>query len=191
MAYTYKGIPCLKNPIDLAIYSKAIWDLKPATIIELGSNAGGSALWFADTLERFYNPARVVSIDLNVPSGIKHDRITFLTGDVSNLTAVLQDSGLLDQPRPWLVVEDSAHTYDTCLAVLKQLSKVLQSGDMLVMEDGVLDDLGLTDKYRGGPNRALHEWFTEQPNVFTVDRTLCDMFGRNATYAPNAWLRKN
>jgi cephalosporin hydroxylase len=26
LGYTYKGIPCLKNPIDLAIYTKLIWD---------------------------------------------------------------------------------------------------------------------------------------------------------------------
>jgi cephalosporin hydroxylase len=31
LAYTYRGITCLKNPIDLAIYTKLIWDLRPGS----------------------------------------------------------------------------------------------------------------------------------------------------------------
>ncbi|MFP4076345.1 MAG: hypothetical protein ACLFTD_07650 [Halochromatium sp.] len=44
LRYTYRGLAGLKNPIDLALYAKAIWDLKPRTLIELGSKDGGSAL---------------------------------------------------------------------------------------------------------------------------------------------------
>jgi cephalosporin hydroxylase len=50
MAYTYKGVRCLKDPFDLAIYTKLIWDLRPKSLIEIGSNQGGGALWFADML---------------------------------------------------------------------------------------------------------------------------------------------
>jgi cephalosporin hydroxylase len=46
MNYQYRGIPCLKSPIDLAIYLRLIWDAKPRTIFEIGSKAGGSALFF-------------------------------------------------------------------------------------------------------------------------------------------------
>lgn len=190
LGYTYKSVPCLKNPIDLAIYTKAIWDLQPGTIIELGANAGGSALWFADTLERFGYGAEVVCIDLQPPKDVKHERIRFIEGDVKHLIDVLTRNCLLGAPRPWLVVEDSAHTFETCLTVLEQTAVLLKKGDLLVIEDGVLDELGLSQAYGGGPNRALRQWFERQPDVFTVQRSLCDMFGRNASYAPNAWLRK-
>jgi cephalosporin hydroxylase len=40
LADTYKGIACLKNPIDLAIYTKLVWDLRPGSLIEIGSNRG-------------------------------------------------------------------------------------------------------------------------------------------------------
>jgi cephalosporin hydroxylase len=66
----------------------------------------------------------------------------------------------------------------------------MKPGDMLVMEDGVLDDLGLTERYDGGPNRALRAFFSQNPDCFRVDRDLCDLFGKNATYAPNGWLWK-
>ena len=50
-AYMYKSTPCLKSPFDLALYQMLVWTEKPRTIIEIGSNAGGSALWLADLAE--------------------------------------------------------------------------------------------------------------------------------------------
>ena len=61
LAYTYKGISCLKCPIDLAIYAKLIWDLRPRSLVEIGTHRGGSAMWFADTISavtRHACPAR-------------------------------------------------------------------------------------------------------------------------------------
>jgi len=54
----------------------------------------------------------------------------------------------------------------------------------------VLDELGLTGRYGGGPNRAIAEFLTAHPDAFEIDTRLCDMFGTNATYAPNGYLRK-
>ena len=53
MNYTYRDVPMLKCPFDLALYMQAIWDIKPKTILEFGSKAGGSALWLADVLTNF------------------------------------------------------------------------------------------------------------------------------------------
>src|SRR5690242_8113178 len=39
LSYTYRGIPCLKHPIELALYTDLLWNLKPRTIIEIGSKA--------------------------------------------------------------------------------------------------------------------------------------------------------
>ncbi|MGB6324645.1 MAG: CmcI family methyltransferase, partial [Methylocella sp.] len=50
MRYTYKGIPTSKNPFDLALYTRLLWDVKPRTLIEIGSCMGGSAIWFADQM---------------------------------------------------------------------------------------------------------------------------------------------
>ena len=45
--YTYKGIPTFKNPFDWALYPILLWEVRPKTIIEIGSNQGGSAAWLA------------------------------------------------------------------------------------------------------------------------------------------------
>jgi len=190
LRYTYRGVPCLKNPIDTAIYTKLIWDLRPATIIEIGSNAGGSALLLADIVSNFGLGCHIYSVDLRPPAGISDSRITFLEGDVLRLEPVFDKIGLADLSHPWFAIEDSAHTHAACLAALRSFSKVMVADDMLVMEDGILEELGLARQYEGGPNRAIASFFEEQPDVFEIVTELCDMFGRNATYNPNAYLRK-
>jgi hypothetical protein len=36
----------------------------------------------------------------------------------------------------------------------------MSPGDVLVIEDGGLDELGLSEQHHGGPNRALSEFLT-------------------------------
>lgn len=189
MQYRYRGLRCLRSPVDMAIQTRAIWDLQPATLIEIGSHSGGGALWLADTARAYGLKAHVFSVDLAPPQIVDPD-VTFLQGDVLALDAVFAEHGLGMCPRPWFVIEDSAHTYEGCLAALNFLSGQMQTGDLLVMEDGVLDELGLSERYQGGPNRAIAEFLTARPETFEIDTALCDMFGRNATYAPNGYLRK-
>ncbi|MBE9640904.1 CmcI family methyltransferase [Salipiger mangrovisoli] len=190
MGYTYKGVRCLKSPIDIAIYLRLLWELKPRLILEVGSHSGGSALLFADLAEIMGLEARIISVDLNIPEGVRDDRITFLQGDVMDLGPVLDACRLDEIPHPWFVTEDSAHSHAGCLAALAEFSARMQPGDILAMEDGVLDDLGISERYDGGPNRALGEYLAAHPGVFEIAEDLCDMFGPNATYNPNGYLRK-
>ena len=41
--YTYRGVPLIKNCFDLAFYPKLLHQVRPATIIEIGTFYGGSA----------------------------------------------------------------------------------------------------------------------------------------------------
>lgn len=189
MAYKYRGIECLRSPIDAAIQAQAIWDLQPKTIIEIGSHHGASALWMADLVGNYGWDVHIHSIDRTPPT-LSDDRITFIEGDVMDLGPAFDAHGLKDLPRPWFVLEDSAHTYPCCAAALAFLARHMQAGDLLCMEDGVLDELGVSENYQGGPNRAIKEFFETNPGVFEVDTGLCDMFGPNATYAPNGYMRK-
>lgn len=189
MRYRYRGIECLRSPIDMAIQARAIWDLAPRTIIEIGSHHGGSALWMADLLQSYGRDTRVHSIDI-APPALRDDRIAFLEGDVTQLGAVFEAHGLHAQPRPWFVLEDSAHTYGCCLAALEYLARHMAAGDLLVMEDGLLDELGVSAGYDGGPNRAIGEFMARHPGIFEIAEAYCDMFGKNATYAPNGYLWK-
>ncbi len=66
----------------------------------------------------------------------------------------------------------------------------MAAGDVLVMEDGNLAELGLEERYQGGPSRAIAEFMTHNPGRFEVLSSLCDLFGPNATNNPNGYLRK-
>jgi cephalosporin hydroxylase len=88
------------------------------------------------------------------------------------------------------VVEDSAHTLEACTAALDFFGRHLLPGEYLVIEDGVLDDLGVTARYGGGPNAAIAEYLAAKPSVFEIAAGYCDMFGHNATYNPNGYLKK-
>jgi cephalosporin hydroxylase len=69
----------------------------------------------------------------------------------------------------------------------------LKSGDYIVIEDGVVGALPSEEyrRYEDGPNRvAVRDFLAECANCFVIDTDLCDFYGHNVTYNPNAWLRK-
>ena len=190
MAYQYKGIECLRSPIDAAIQARAIWDLEPATIIEIGSHHGASAIWMADTVNNYGRQTPIFSIDVKKPQ-VTDDRVTYIEGDVMDLGASFDAFDIWSAPRPWFVLEDSAHTYEACMAALEFLGQHMQKGEMLCMEDGIMTELkGVAENYGGGPSKAIEDYDAANPGVFEVDEFYCDMFGPNATYAPNGYMRK-
>ena len=189
MRYRYRDVLCQKNPLDIAIYMRLIWDAQPRTIIEIGSKAGGSALLFRDIARSFGLDCGVVSIDLRPPPA-SFEGIRFLEGDALSLGEAFRQYDLHACARPWLVIDDSAHTFAACTAVLEFFRATLHEGEYLVIEDGALADFGWADRYQGGPNAAIVHYFEANPEVFDVATNYCDMFGQNATYNPNAYLRK-
>lgn len=190
--YTYKGVQLVKSPFELALYPLLLWNLKPRTILEIGSKEGGSALWFADQAGMLGIDARIVSIDLLPVDAIRHDRITFLEGDGRNLGATLTDDFLARLPRPWLVVEDADHLEETSTAVLDFFDPWLRVGDYIVIEDGILSNL-FPETYPGcssGPHRALKRFLSANGGRYRIDPLYCDFFGHNVTWASNGFLQK-
>lgn len=134
--------------------------------------------------------AKVISIDIKLPKIEAPKGIKLLQGNVRFLEEVFEQENLYSLPRPWLVIEDSQHSYVGCLAAIKFFSAHLKPEEYLVIEDGVLDDLGWSEQFGGGPNRAIKEFLVNHPNEFEIDREYCDMFGPNMTYNPNGYLKK-
>ena len=193
MTTRYRGVPCYKSPFDLVLYSQLLDRLRPRTVIEIGTKYGGSALWFADAMGvRGISSGRVVSIDCEQLVTFADDRIDFLRGLAQNLAEVLDGARLAACPKPWLVVEDSSHLFDDVSSVLEFFDDHLTVGDYIVVEDGILSQfLGSSyDRYENGPNRAVAA-FLEAHSDYAIDVELCDHFGYNVTYSPNAWLRRS
>jgi cephalosporin hydroxylase len=189
MRYTWRGVLCNKNPFDLALYPMLLWRVKPATIIEIGSKEGGSALWLWQTCNAFHLKTQIVSIDINQRAKIKHPRITFLQGDGRDLSKTLSDDFLQSLARPWLVIEDADHHYLTTLGVMRFMDGYLRPGEYLLVEDGICDSFGTEGRYDGGPNRAIVE-FLKGRTDYEIDRSYCDFFGHNVTWNTNGYIRR-
>jgi len=190
MAYTYRGLPLLKNPFDLAIYSMLLQRARPRTLIEVGSYMGGSAVWFADQAGLLGLGTGVISIDLEVPAVAAGPSVRFLRGDARELGEVLTPAVLSALPRPLMVVEDSSHLSGTTAAVLEFFDPWLRPGEYIVVEDGILSDMRVADLYDGGPLRAIDEFLAKGAGRYEVDRGLCDYFGRNVTWNVDGYLRR-
>jgi cephalosporin hydroxylase len=182
----YRGVPMLKNPFDLALYMMLLERAQPATLIEIGTNAGGSALWFADQRTSMH----VLSIDLAPPEGLSHPSVRFLRGDAQRLGDVLTPDLMRSLARPLLVVEDSSHFAATTAAVLDFFDRWLEPGEYIVIEDGILTAMCAGDAYGGGPLRAIHEFLSRSDGHYEIDRTLCDYYGRNVTWNVDGYLRR-
>jgi cephalosporin hydroxylase len=187
----YKGMQFCKNPFDIANYLRLLEVLRPRTIIEIGTAEGGSAVWFRDQCRTLGLETGIYSYDLNPPMELSEESIVFGRVDAYQIEQSLPASTFAALPHPWLVIEDSAHTYEATLRVLRYFDRLLVRGDYVVVEDGVVADLPDADygKYDDGPNRAVAEFLESAPLRYEIDTETCDFFGHNTTYCPNAWLR--
>jgi cephalosporin hydroxylase len=190
--YRYRDVQMVKSPFDMALYPLLIWNLKPRTIIEIGSKAGGSALWFADQVRNFGLDAKILSIDLIRVGNIEDPLITFLSGNGRELATTLTAELMAELQRPWLVIEDADHTDKTSLAVLEFFHPWLSPGDRIVIEDGIMSDLypEAFPDYSSGPHKALKEFLGARANEYKIDSDYCDFFGYNVTWSPNGILKR-
>jgi cephalosporin hydroxylase len=191
---SYAGVPLSKYPEDLRVYEHLLWSDAPDTVIELGTQAGGSALWFRDRLSalarygRIDRPPSVISLDLaqgwarenlaRVDPGYEAE-ISLLEADVRDADTVERVRALVAEGARCLVVEDSAHEYDTTLAALAGFARFVPSGGYFIVEDGCVDveALRLHDTWPRGVLPALHDWLgTAEGRDFTVRRDL-ELYG--------------
>jgi cephalosporin hydroxylase len=190
LRYSYRGIKTAKDPFDFALYPLLIWNLKPRTIIEIGSNMGGSAVWLADTLKTFGIDGHIHSVDINLVTWITHPGVTFYGGDAGNLRDTFSHEFMESLPRPVLLIEDSDHQYATCLKVMEFFAPYLHRGEYMLVEDGIVDMLGISSQFDGGPNRAIKEFLEKHAGEYAIDTAFCDFFGPNFTYNINGYLVK-
>ena len=179
--YTYRGVPLIKNPLDFALYHLLLWNLKPRTILEIGSFSGGSAAWMGDLLNTYGIDGHVYSVDLNPVTWIQHPRVTFLAGNAQQLEATFHDAGLRSLPRPWLVIDDADHSYASTAAIMKFFHPYLDAGDYLLVEDGLS---------HGGVVKAIQEFWVQHQSEYEIDSDYCDFYGYNMTCLVNGFLKK-
>jgi cephalosporin hydroxylase len=184
---TYKGVIAKKCPFDYVLYQMLITEIKPDLIIEIGTNKGGSALYLADLLS-MNGRGELHTIDLpdNKEDLIihSHPNIKIFKEGYSGY-----DTTRLTGFNKVMIIDDGSHIYEEVLTTLEKFSPFVTTGSYFIVEDGIINELGLEQKYHGGPQKAIHEFLKKNKN-FEADRKWCDFFGPNATFNVNGYLKK-
>jgi cephalosporin hydroxylase len=184
---TYRGIKAVKCPFDYVMYQMLIWELKPDLIIEIGTHRGGTALYLAD-LCALIGKGKVHTIDIEKDQSDlslrEHSRITCYTEGYQNY-----DVALAEGCDTVLVIEDGSHTYEDTMKAIEKFAPLVTPNSYLIVEDGIIDELGLRRAFNGGPLKAIDE-FLRTTTDFVVDTRWCNMFGTNATFNVDGFLRR-
>jgi cephalosporin hydroxylase len=186
---TYHGVPILKNPLDLWVYQEVLWDLRPTLIIETGTAYGGSALFFAEMLDR-RGEGRVISIDIEPHTTLPpHPCLSYVTGSSTDPQVVAAIRQIAATHPRVMVVLDSDHSQAHVLDELDAYAPLVTPGQFLVVEDTNIDSRPILDGWMGGhpgPGAAVDTWLPAHPE-FTPD-ALAERF--LLTHYPGGWLRR-
>ncbi len=183
---TYRGVKTIKCPFDFVIYQMIVFEVKPDLIIEIGANHGGSALYLADLLN-ILNKGEVHTIDIANridPLALAHPRIKYFGNGYDGY-----DIDLAKKFETILVIEDASHMYKDTLNALEKFGSLVSKNSYFIVEDGIVDALGMSDQFEGGPLRAIRE-FMNVNSDYVIDRKWCDLFGQNATFNVDGYLKK-
>ena len=199
----YRGFDVCKCPEDFVLYHQLFWYLKPATVIELGTNTGGMAVWISDTLKLLDISCQVYSMDIDptllspIVKKLKPDNVTFLQGDSHAIEKTFTSEFVGKLPHPWVVIEDAhANMY----GVLEHFHLYLKEGDYLVVED--TDPTTAAEVGMGGVNKqayttmgskqlaCLKSFLQAHEEYYSVDSFLTDMYGYNGSWHWHGFIRK-
>jgi cephalosporin hydroxylase len=183
---TYKGIKAIRCPFDYVIYQMIINEVKPDLVIEVGTNIGGGALYIADLLDsNGKGILHTIDIEDFVDARVKeHNRIKFFTKGWEDY-----DLELAKGYETILIIEDASHLYKDSIGILNKFHQLVTKDSYFIVEDGIVNELGLEKEFEGGPLKAINEFLLEH-SEYMVDRKWCDMFGKNATFNVNGYLKK-
>jgi cephalosporin hydroxylase len=182
----YRGVLAQRSPFDYVIYQMIISEVEPDLIIEIGTNFGGGALYMADILNNIGH-GEVHSIDIieKCPEVVKrHPRIRLFHEGFEKY-----DLELTKPFKKIMVIEDASHIYEDTFSAMKRFRGVVTKNSYLIVEDGIVDKLGGSSLFNGGPCKAIREFLPQNPD-FIVDRKWCDFFGKNATNNVNGFLKR-
>lgn len=184
---TYKDVTAIKCPFDYTLYQMIIWEIKPDLVIEIGTNKGGSSLYIADLLE-LNKKGEIHTIDIpeNNENELlhQHERIKIFKDGFENY-----NTSSMSKYKTILVIDDGSHQYEDNLKALNKFSQYVSKNSYFIIEDGIVNKMGIQGAFNGGPQKAIKE-FLKDNNNFIIDRKWCDFFGQNVTFNINGYLKR-
>jgi cephalosporin hydroxylase len=187
----WMGIRTEQNPCDMWMIQEIISRTKPDFIVETGTLAGGSSLFFAMVLAQINENGRVITVDINPQIEqvsqfqIFKDRVEVIKGD-SVSPEVIDKIADRVKGHTVLVTLDSLHTKDHVLKELQLYSKFVSVNGYLIVQDTNVNGHPVAPEHGPGPTEAVDEFLTGNKD-FVVDR---EMERHMLTFHPSGFLKR-
>lgn len=198
---TYAGVRIGKLPEDLRVYEHLLWASRASVVVEIGTDFGGSALWFRDRLATMARYGRiehghVVSIDINIDKAracidaADPTDITLIEGNVLDPELPARITQIVPANSRCFVIEDSAHTYETTAAALNGFAHLVGVGGYFVVEDGCVDveEMRIADGWPRGVLPALSDWLAGAAGSEFIERRDLERYGLSCH--PHGFLQR-
>jgi cephalosporin hydroxylase len=194
---SWLGIPIKQWGTDLVVFQQMLWEQRPSVVVETGTAAGGSALFFASILE-LLGSGRVVSVDITQSEEMKctvasrpgGGRVDFVAGDSKAPETLTRVRELVGGDRNVLVLLDSNHGYAHVKAELEAYAEFVSPGNLLVVADTICRELarlpGHAHLREDNPLRAVDEFLREDPRFQRDERWEKFL----VTFSPGGFLRR-
>lgn len=186
----FLGVGMMKCPNDLWMYQELMSSHKPRVVIETGTYAGGSALWFAMLMDMLGIDGHVYSVDFEDHRRVEsHPKITFLAGDSTDAAvknAIVDDIDELGLAgTKTLISLDADHSADHVRRELELYAPLVGVGDWLVVEDTNISWPG--PEGDRGARGGIEDYVAKHPCEFSQD-VLAERW--LLTMCPGGWLQR-
>jgi cephalosporin hydroxylase len=190
----YLGLPTRKSVSDLWNYQEIIFEIKPTLIVELGTFAGGSALYFSHLLKAIKGRHKVFTVDVSrdalAPEIMQDPDIEFmLASSCSDEVAQRIEALRQEFPGPMFVILDSDHSKKHVLAEMIMLRTLMRPCDYLIVEDSNINGHPVSPGWGDGPYEAIEEYEKMYPGDYRHDDEREKKFG--FTFAVRGFLIRN
>jgi len=170
----YLGIQSAQYPADSWVMQEIISELKPDFVIETGTAKGGTALFYADVLEKVNKDGKVITVDIDpYDPKVSHfknwrERVIFLQGS-SVAPEVFGVIAKQVQRHTAIVTLDSLHWKPHVLKELELYSKLVPVNSYIIVQDTQFTGHPIPGGSEG-PWEAVQEFLKTNKN-FVADHT--------------------
>jgi cephalosporin hydroxylase len=189
----FQNVRIIKNPLDLWMLQQIAYEIRPDFVIETGTWYGGSALYWAHTLNGMgLENSRVLTVDIQDLTGkgassnpLWKKYVEFSLGSSTDPAIVAKFAERVKNART-LINLDSDHSMHHVLNELRAYAPMVSPGSYIAVEDTHLDGVPTHPEQGPGPMAAVLQFLSENHD-FEQD------FSREAmvmTSYPGGWLRR-